>query len=175
MRIALAICCLLFVACETLAPPRRAEFFTPPSSRPLSDYQHMYLDPDNPVVVVMATGESRAGSHETIDMNPYIGAYLKRHGFEIVKDPIPGAGVVQWRTTKTTPLFWDMLSVEVTLIITDFETKEIVYQGIGEFDTEGPVNDHTHGLMAALRGIQPALNGEHRPPPVSDGRWKPIQ
>ncbi len=143
-----------------------------PSEKSIASYQYIYVDPENPKLKYLIVNPSGDQEYEYTSLNDFIENIFSKHGFEPVhslqdlsKQNLLKTAVVQWRKTDVIPHDFGY-SIEVTVLVTDFVSKEIIYQGTGLWE------GHEGAIKAALEGLEDAkagLKGKKQ-----DERWKPI-
>lgn len=156
----------------------RSEFIVP-SDKTISEYNYIYVDPENPKLEFPALDPSDGQKYEYVSFNPLIENMFLEQGFTPIQslqglskpDRLKTA-VVQWRKTDTIPNVLGGYSVEITILVTDLVSKEIVYQGLGDHRGATETGDHEGAITAALEGLSDAkagLKGKK-----TDERWKPV-
>lgn len=177
ISLAVTIC---FLGCTTY----KSEFIAP-SEKSISEYQYIYVDPENPKLEVLAPSDgeeydSSSTRIEYISFNELIENIFAQHGFKPIqsvnnlpKQDLAKTAVVQWRRTNTTPNELGGYSIEVTVLVTDFFSLEVIYQGVGDYMGMTEIGDQKGAIIAALKGLSDAKSGSKGV--KQSERWNPLK
>lgn len=159
------IICLIIFGCATRT--YKSEYQASPNLS-IHQYKFILVDPENPKV-------------PGFNVNSLIEGIFFKHGFTAINSPkslsnhdLQQTLVASWRETgRNTRALGLGYSVEITVLVTDYLTKQVVYQGVGESMGKTVADDVSGAIIAAFKNLtdaQSGLTGTY-----SDKRRQPIK
>jgi hypothetical protein len=165
IRIVFTVFIAVFINCSSVNTTYKMDsFFNPKIS--ISNYSYLVvaendnLEPSSQLTL-STSNDARFGNAKSI-----IEGYAMKCGFsvlsfkelsELPKDNIAKVLIAKWgisgRNSRTDLMSSGAYSQEVTVILSDYTSKEIVYRGIGEYMGRSELDDIKGALSAAMQGL----------------------
>lgn len=163
---AIAVLIVPFVYCAAVNTTYKTDSFFNPRI-PISNYSYLIvvgddnnLEPSSQVTL-STPSDARFGNAKSVieghAMKCGLSVLTSRELSELPKENVARVLIAKWgisgRTPRRNAMSDGAYSQEVTVILSDYTSKEMVYRGVGEYMGRSELDDIKGALSAAMKGL----------------------